>query len=677
MPSLAERRHQAGIGLRAAARAADISPQSLQRYETGDRRIPHATARKLEAVYSRPAPQERVLAAVGSGGKALATIRRILDPTERRVLNEMIDDGRLALHPVASTDALGRQCTREGVFLGTRSAGLTRSSPPVSGPELQQARRRCGIPATEMAGRVGVAPARYRDWEATQPPLGRLPQLATIFADRCPSGPELRQLRSDAGWSLKKASGRVGVGLSVFHDWETTRRAVPPGRRIKLLAACSEMDRDRGAPLHECCDAMVAYVREHPGVLRSEIRHLHRRKRAGKTGSDPLAEEALDSLLAGGRLVAPMVFSPDRRGGAKFAVRLFLPEDAPPAGDLGGEADNLTGHDVARRRLALSLTQREFGDLIGCRVSFVGKLERYGDDGIPPHWARQILSRLRREHAGGLKLQQIKDAVVEIVRSTPGIAKFRLMDQVGHGHVARRAVKELESSGTIVLAQAWDPCNRAYQGLYLKGDAALSAHVALMSGSDLAMLMADWGLRPAELAHLLGCGAGAVNGWLSGRSSISAPRARQIRSLGPSALKRVPPRRDVHRERIIRAVGEGVRPSRLIALRKTEAGERAFHAALAEGDLHVETRVELTRDGRPYRRRWIMPGPDASREQQTSSPMSGTELRALRVRSSLTQVAFAARLGVRNGRVSGWETGRVPIPAGRAALIRMAFPAEA
>ena len=95
-----------------------MSPDSLRRYESGERKVSDTALERLERFYDRPNPEDAVRRMVGGGGKTkMELLEEIEEPSLRRALVKMLQEGRLQCAPVPANGRSGA---------GLRPAGRVR-----------------------------------------------------------------------------------------------------------------------------------------------------------------------------------------------------------------------------------------------------------------------------------------------------------------------------------------------------------------------------------------------------------------------------------------------------------------------------------------------------------------------------------------------------------------------
>jgi len=217
----------------------------------------------------------------------------------RRALQGLIETGEVIERGVS--DSLGRQFT--GMF-------LAQDAPPeveaMTGPELRQLRIQEGWTPTQLAFAIGVSAGRVTRWERGERrcPPDQLAAIRAALAGPAPSIPE-RQSRKDQAREVREqllltlAASPGGVAV-----WELPARFIPA----------------RGqASIRQAIDAGMVHVEE--------------------------------------RMV-------ERSNGVAY-VRRFLV--AGPVGDSDTEAvERMTGAELRRIRVAAGLTQAALGERIGC-----------------------------------------------------------------------------------------------------------------------------------------------------------------------------------------------------------------------------------------------------------------------------------------------------------------------
>jgi DNA-binding XRE family transcriptional regulator len=99
--------------------------------------------------------------------------------------------------------------------------------------------------------------------------------------------------------------------------------------------------------------------------------------------------------------------------------------------------------------------------------------------------------------------------------------------------------------------------------------------------------------------------------------------------------------------------------------RLARAAGDAIARALESGAAHERVTVWCDAAGQSRMRPGLYPGPAAAAVGPILPTMRGAELRAARLEAGLRQGELARRIGVSQGMLSLWETGRRPIPPGR------------
>lgn len=484
---------------------------------------------RLRALYGGPSPAERVRRRVGEGGRTERELLAVMTgPSERRALRQMLGSGELRTFPVERVNARGRAYVRSGVFSGSRPSGLDRMAPVVDrGGDLAEARRVLGLSAAEMAGRLYVALSTYQGWEATQPPRGRLRQIAAVLGE-APSGEQLRRLRHGAGWSLKHLGERVGVRLVTVQAWEKGRRPVPSARLSVVLAACAEMAQLEGAPLRERTERIVDCVEREPGISVAAIRHRFRRRQDGQNRMDPKTNRAIKLAQTSGLVVIEKVVQLDSNGRPK-AIQCAYPK-AARRGRRAPKSPKLTGDQLGAERVRLGLTQDELGAPLGLSSAWVAVQERKKEASISPHWTPRVLEVLEDLAKGPTRDERTGQQVLSVAKEHPGISLWRLRQSLGHGKGVIRAVDSLVAAQVISWGTGWDSCGRAHRALYVAGEAPDLGALEPFRSGELRQLRRDRGLTAAELGERIGVRGNTVTRWETCARRIPPHRIEQLRS---------------------------------------------------------------------------------------------------------------------------------------------------
>ncbi|HXA31096.1 MAG TPA: DUF1870 family protein [Acidimicrobiales bacterium] len=506
-----------GLTIREMAALAGVSAPTFLRWERGDRHIPDEAKQLFEefAASRSESITEIVLRAVADGGSTLLELRtRLEKPRLQRELDRLIADGTLCLAPVPRTDARGRAYVRPGVFHESsgRRRALDRSAPLASGAVLAAARRRQGIAAEELADRVGVAPSTYRYWEASSPPRARVPQLAAAL-DECPSGNQIRRLRTAAKWSLAEFGRRTGVHLSVVHNWETGYRPVPPGRKAALLAAMSDAEQAARERPEQAVRRIVSVIERHPGIMRSELRHRLRIRVDGKQRLDPFMDRALRMATRTGRVAEIADHRFDSSGRPRTARRLYPKDDAPRV------PEQMSGDELGRLRERLGWTQRSMGDALGISATSISVWERRHECNIPSYWAGRVRQWASEQPTEDSDANQARGRVLEAIRNNPGIGRWQLSNELDLRKVTKRALAMLLREGEVVRAPARDDIGRTYVGLYLQADCPEPERP--FDGSELRRQRIAAGWSASDLGDSVGVKGNTVTRWETGARACS------------------------------------------------------------------------------------------------------------------------------------------------------------
>ncbi|MHB1507972.1 MAG: helix-turn-helix domain-containing protein [Acidimicrobiales bacterium] len=651
--TLRRARELRGLSLRRAASLVDVSPQAWKRYEEGARRLPVGFAALVsERLAPLPEARERIRATVGTRPRrSAASMRRHLPSTLHPVLDEMLGRGELAEHLEAVTTSDGRRYERPIVALvsSQRAKGLERSVPiTIGGDVLRAARLGAGLGAAEMAGRAGVSPATWRVWEARSVPRARTADVAGTLP--APEGAEIKRLREAAGWSLYDLGRRVGVTLGVVHAWESGKRRVPGGRLIALLGALHEAETAAVSRHEALVDRIVEQVRSEPGVSEGRLVHESRIKVEGVAVESPAFRSAFDDAKRRRLIVTATVTRPDY---ASSRSGLFARGAAPK------KAPVMTGSKLAARRLRLDMSQRELAERCQVSTPTVIAWEKKGNERIPEHGAARAAAAFEQVAGEDRPASVARSAILKAMRGEPGISTSRLREEVGHGKVATREIKELERAKKLRKAVAYDSCGRRYEGWYLAGEAPV---LEPLSGAELKRLREAAGWRQAALAEELGVSSNAVWRWESGKRTCPPVRTAEIRSI---LARPAPVGRE---ERILSEVVAAAKEKG--GASRTELGwpqrRRFIERALELGHLRSE-RVDVEhRDGRVYRQERLFAASEPSPQRAERPTITPAALRALRRGAGLSQHGFGRLIGVEHVTVSGWETGRNPVPPRRA-----------
>ncbi len=621
----------------------------------------------------RPSDAEAVRSAVTVRRDRL-TMRqwdRRLRPAEREALRQLLRDGVLVRVSELQTDAAGRPYVRKVVTEPTGEAprGADRAWPAVTGRQLACARRVVGLSAEELAQRVGVAASGIRRIEASPAvPRGHIAELvAALGLPTLLTPAALHTARTDAGWRLEDVAARVGVRLVTVHAWEQARRPIPPGRMLAVAAALHEARECAPTALaarrQELADAMVARVTAEPGITDRALLHEHRSARVGRAGPEIDASSVLDDLLSADRLVAVADTSVGPRGGRRTVRVLRVPEDADTAAPDG----RLTAARLRRRREQVGAARGELDRAAGLSAGTVYRLEKKGGKPVPLHLEGPLRAALERfAHEGPPSVRADADAARAIcthLRSHPGTRRSRISYEVANTKAVHRALTQLLKSGAVVERPVPDSQGRIAAGLFLADDAPDQREP--VDGRALRAARHASGWTVAALASALGVRANTVARWETGARHCPPDQARRVTELLETPA---PPRAREERRlrRLVELAGQpgGVSTAELPVMFRSSDGRATVERAVVDGLVHVEERVARRSDGRTYVRRFLVAGATAP-ASGILERMSGAELRRRRQQGGLTQRELARLLGNGHVTISGWETGRIPIPPGR------------
>lgn len=666
--SLAAWRAARGISLRSAARLLGVSPQTLQRYERGERAAPDDVLDRLRSLTGAlPGAGDAVLEHVRSGApRSLAALRRSLPASLRPALELLVEAGKLGEDTDDVMRADGRRYVRHvvAVRLSRHERGLDRAAPvAVTGTMLRAAKASSGRSTAVLAHSCGVTAATWRSWEARGVPRARVVDVGKALG--APDGSAIRALREAAGWSQTDLAKRVGVRYGVVQGWETSTRPVPAGRVAILLAALDSAAAAAVDRRERLVGSIVDDIRSRPGVSESHLRHEHRQS-GGRVTRDGSYAEALDDAKRRGLVVESLV-TETSSGYPKSRTGLFAPGQAPD------RVEPMTGDELGRRRTALELTQAELAEL--CDVSPVTVLhwEQCRAGAIPAHGAERAPRALALAQTRTRPSEVRSARLLELIGTKPGIAKHRLWGPgAGDTETVDRDLAALEDAGNIVRSETFDRLGRRYPGFYLAG-AELPALVQL-SGDELRRRREAAGWSQLALTAALGVGSSTVSRWESGDRGCPPARTAEILRVleTPAPVSGRDERILARDERILDelVVAAGGRPGAM----RTELGwpgrRRHIERALELGRLRVEIVDVLDKAGRAYRRELLFPAGVAAPSRAVRQPMPAAEVRERRARIGLSQARLGALLGVANVTVSGWERGRVPIPPRHAARLR-------
>jgi len=642
------------LSLRELGGALDVSPQTVMRWKTGDRPIPIDQREHLEAVLrDAAAAPTRVAAEVVSGPWTIRELEnRLSGRVERLCLRAMLGDGRLTVSPIARRDGRGRYYERPGVFLArTSRAGLDRSAPrPPAGQELALARKRSGLPVAAAAERAGVSAGTWRGWEAAGPPRARVPEFIDSL-DWLPTGPELRDARLAAGWSLKEVGRRVGVSLSVVHSWETGKRRPSRGRLMALASLLAAAQRAADDRRNTALAALIALAETGP-ITESEWLHRSRRRRDGRQYVPELAVWALQEALSRGLLVRVGVI---RTSDSSHPVSALCTPDAVPQKPRGG----LTGRQLGHERQRLGISRRVLAEQVGCSAGLVTRYEQSGDHRLHPHWSAPLRSALSELET---KRSELGLEILRTVDEGP-LSRQGFLERFGNSNAARSARIALLKTD-LEWGPAWDRLGRRVPrgALYRRGNAPTES--ARMAGQQLRKAREGAGWTTPELAKALGTRGNTVSRWETGARGLAPARAAMALSVleGPAPARPADTRR-LDRLLALTARPGGARSTELIPFRRSPVGAQSFDRALDSGLIWSVSRLETVKDGRVFARRaFVSESTPPSTDDDQRPSLTGSEIRARRLSAGLSQARLGELVGVRNVTVSGWERGTRGVP---------------
>ncbi len=655
--ALEEARLALRLSLRETARLVGISPRALARYGAGERALPEGVARQaLDQLLSRAQPEQTVLERIREPALSPSAARRRLPPKLRPVLDAMVAAGRLVERREASRTRDGRLYVRSLLVprSSERPSGLDRSAPTrLAGRELRAARRFKGRRVVACAERVGVASATWRSWEARGVPPARAEEVGRSL--EVLGGPEIRQLREAAGWSLAELAERVGVTFSVVQAWEAGKRPVPHGRVVALLATLDEARRLAQERSEALVASIVEEVRARPaGVSESALRHEHRQA-GGRVSRSGDYGAALDEAKRRGLLVEAAL-----PGYAADRVRLFAADDAP------APLPRLSGDELRQRRERIGVSQAELAARCEVSAPTIIAAERLVDGQVSARLRSVAPGALAELEAEGRRSAEARreSTLLEAIAAKPGSSTSDLYQLEGLGYFPKlkAALRRLEAAGKARRAPALDALGRTYLGWYLAAE--VPPPLETLSGAELRGLREAAGWSRPALAQALGIDASRLGEWESERGRRRCPTGRvgEVRRI----LATAPPAPGLTRAEV-RILED------LVARASVAGGASPSALGWPQRRRHIELALELGRleegfvdvqdpNGRIFRRRRLFPAGTALPAHERPS-LSAAELVALRRRVGLSQAALGELLGVAGVTVSGWETGRVAVPA--------------
>lgn len=668
-----------------AARLFSADRSTYLQWEAGKRPVPQRIGSQLEALArSTPGPRPTLLTKIGGAVRKgevapLSVFREQLTGPERRLLRELLDAGVLVTAGVPVTDSKGRRYTRPGVFLAISQArrGLDRAAPALAGTALKGARLYAGITTEKLARRMRMVPSTIRYMEARTVPRARAEELAlSLGLPELLTGSAIRDARKEARWSLKAVGDRVGVTLSVVHKWERDPghkewRPIPLGRMLALAAALHEARIASPAILEKrrrsLIDAMVKDVAAKPGITEHALLHNFRHLNSDRRGPKIDAARVLADAKRQRKLVACETTVVGPTGHRRTIRGLLLPGAAPSALRV-----RLTGTELQHRRnVEARAMRKELAALVGTTPSNIQRLEKRGARPVPLHWDKPLRKALDKLSVETPEVRT-EATILSYLATAPGASRWHIRRNTNFGSMVTKSLNDLLSQGRVVALARPDPLGRPVEGFYRSEDAP-SPTPQWVDGSQLRKLRIAAGWQATELAKELGTSPNRVTRWETGARRCPTPWFDAAIEL----MKNPPPERTPlqlrHLLKLVSAEG-GIHTGDLPTGFSTPRGHATIRRALDSGLIHKQERLLARRDGPSYLRIFLVAGPIPD-DYIPPERMTSEELRNARQAAGLTQVQLAPMIGVRSTTLSGWETGRLPIPPGRVpALRRMLSP---
>jgi len=268
-----------------------------------------------------------------------------------------------------------------------------------------------------------------------------------------------------------------------------------------------------------------------PGTSKAEYRHSRRVTTQGKSRFDPEVDSALRTLLRTGRLSQALTVRFDSQGRPRTRMCLFPPDAAPPS------LPAMSGDRVGQLRTSLGWTQRQLAQELGVSPGLISTWERRRGGTIPGYWTARVADVVRDFGDRPTSEARAREGVLATVTRQPGIARWRLLQEVDHSKRTRRAISALIDEGAIVRKDAWDSVGRRHPGYFV---ASHSASALRIEAGELRARRIERGITAAELGEALGVRGNAVTRWETGVRGCPQARMSALLELLDSGLGHVP-----------------------------------------------------------------------------------------------------------------------------------------
>jgi transcriptional regulator with XRE-family HTH domain len=530
----------------------------------------------------------------------------------------------------------------------------------LDGDELRGRREILGLSQQDTAERVRMSPSAYRHVEANhrRVPLGRVRDIDRALR---PSGPELRQIRDEAGWTLKDMADLVGIHPGTWQRWETKKKTPPEDRWPAIWQALDVARREALSPLERMVKRYLAAVERSPGQTEKTLIHGLR----DHHGDAGLAAKAAETAR--------------RRGLVHLRVETF--EDLPgryrsrevvvpgPPGEDAEPVPSMSKDELRALRTRAGYLCRQVGDLVGVSQGAITSYES-GRHPIPPPRAAELRKALENLPAAEDPRQRARRLVLDAIDGRPGITRWTLVralaPAVSSERLVRDAVAHLLRQRQLELRTRSGHQGRPCRGLYLRSQGGGLGTAPALSGSELRRQRRRTGLTLDVVAARAGVTARRIMRWEAGGK-------RPVNPLFVAALRAAlvdpPPARDLAAAAlpaVLAAVERepGVARGRLRPIFDRNGGREALELALARGLVHEERRLFRDRRGHPRFRRGLYLGPASGAPTAATLELSAQQLAGARQAAGLSQSELARRLGVTQTIVNRWER-HGPVPAGR------------
>ncbi len=440
------------------------------------------------------------------------------------------------------------------------------------------------------------------------------------------AGNELRAARERLGWSQGDVARNLGVSKPAVKGWE--KNGVPAGRRVELAQRLAQAQ-PVSDELRE--RMLVRALREElacsPGLSRWEVGHrLQARRHRG----------AVAAAIARALTTGAVHERPISVGRGRTRLALFL-GPAPARWTTGVP---LEAAEVTRGRLEKGLTQVELAKLLGVAQALVSQWES----------GRVVVPEGRRAHIR----QTLKSVPVPKPHPLPGDELRQLREQ--------RAWSQAELARRFGVQQAtictWERSDRCRVPLeqasalrdLLEGEVEALPLPAPARELRRVRQLGQW--SQAELGRRLGVSQSTIHAWETGQLAITEQRVQHARRVCASPSPRS------HRRPAMTA--EELRASRQRA--GYSQGELAKALSVSRS---LVSRWERGQQPIPWKRRRRLLASLAKPKPSPSRRLRPEELRARRIRAGVYQRELAGRLGVSHAAVRNWEAGRQLVPEAR------------